>query len=244
MSYGAVGPGGFGTAGTKAKLYPLFLVEAVKAEGVVVCFHRIGKGATARVKQNCLTNHGKTVVLTPVIETLFISRSPTTIFIDPVMDSGLLLDDLFEEWMRDERWVESWRIKFSLAVSADASEVTPKLIAKSEAHLERAAEYKTPSKAPGGFDFIEEEILPELEEFVYVKRISDPEAFAEELGTAAGLLRLSQVVGELESQSIDSASAAKLMHAAVNAELLETRATDAVLNSKIDQTRAGWEQRQ
>jgi hypothetical protein len=43
--------------------------------------------------------------------------------------------------------------------------------------------YKTPPKAPGGFDFLEEEILPELEEFVYVKQISDPETFAEELGT-------------------------------------------------------------
>jgi hypothetical protein len=126
----------------------LFLVEAVKAEGVVVCFHRIGKGANACVKENCLTNHGKTVVLTPVIGMLFILRLPTTIFIDSVMHSGLLSDDLFEEWMRDERSVESWRIKFSLAVSADASEVTSKLMAKSEAHLERAAEYKTPSKAP------------------------------------------------------------------------------------------------
>jgi hypothetical protein len=80
--------------------------------------------------------------------------------------------------------------------------------------------------------------LPKLEEFVYVKRISDPEAFAEELGTSSGLLRLSQVFGELESQSIDSASAAKITHAAVHAELLENRATDAVLNSKIDQTQS------
>jgi hypothetical protein len=49
MTYGAAGAGGVGTAGTKTKLYPLFLVEAVKAEGVVVCFHRIGKGATTCV---------------------------------------------------------------------------------------------------------------------------------------------------------------------------------------------------
>jgi hypothetical protein len=35
-----------------------------------------------------------------------------TIFIDPVMDSGLLSDDLFEEWMRVEKSVESWIIKF------------------------------------------------------------------------------------------------------------------------------------
>jgi hypothetical protein len=59
MSYGAVGAGGVGAAGTKAKLYALFLVEAVKAEGVVVCFHRIGKGATVCVQENCVTNHGK-----------------------------------------------------------------------------------------------------------------------------------------------------------------------------------------
>jgi hypothetical protein len=238
LAFGAAGAGGVGTAGTNAKLYPLFLIEAVKANGFVVCFHRIGKGATACVKQSCLTNHGKTKVLKPVIRTLFISRSPTTIFIDPVMDSGLLSDDLFEDWMRDEKTVESWRIKFSLAAPADAPEITLKLMAKSEAHLKRAAEYKTPSKAPGGSDFLEEEILPELEEFVYVKRISDPETFAEELGTSVGLLRLSQVVGELESQSIDSASAARIMLAAVNAELLENQATDAVLNSKIDQTQS------
>jgi hypothetical protein len=59
MCYGAVGAGGVGAAGMKAKLYAFFLVEAVKAEGVVVCFHRIGKGATACVKEDCLTNHGK-----------------------------------------------------------------------------------------------------------------------------------------------------------------------------------------
>jgi hypothetical protein len=75
-------------------------------------------------------------------------------------------------------------------------------MAKSEAHLERAAEYKTASKAPGGFDFLEEEILPELEEFDYVKQISDPETFAEDLGTSAGLLRLSQVVGELSQSTV------------------------------------------
>jgi hypothetical protein len=70
------------------------------------------------------------------------------------MDSGLLSDDLFEDWMRDKKTVESWKIKFSLAASADAPEITLKLMAKSEAHLERAAEYKTPSKAPGFFDFL------------------------------------------------------------------------------------------
>jgi hypothetical protein len=59
MSYGAVGAGGVGAAGTKAKLYALFLVEAVKAEGVVVCFHRIGKGATACVKENLLDKSWK-----------------------------------------------------------------------------------------------------------------------------------------------------------------------------------------
>jgi membrane-bound lytic murein transglycosylase B len=111
----------------------------------------------------------------------------------------------------------------------DALEVTWKLMAKSKAQLARAAEYKV------GFDFLKEDILPKLEEFLHLKQILDPETFTEGLGTSAGLLRLSQVVGELKSQSIDSASAARIMYAAVNAELLEGQARDAVLNSKIDQ---------
>jgi hypothetical protein len=46
---GGVGFGSGGAAGMNEKTYPLFLVEAPKAEGVVVCYHCIGKGSIACV---------------------------------------------------------------------------------------------------------------------------------------------------------------------------------------------------
>jgi hypothetical protein len=157
---------------------------------------------------------------------LFILKTPTVIFIDPVMDSGLLSDDLFDEWMHREKPIESWRIKFSLASSIDSMDVTSELMQKSEDHLERAVEYKTPSKAPGGFDYNEQEILPALEEFAYSsKRITDPEVFAEDLQYATGWIKLTPVVGELESQSIDGALEIKAMHEAVKSELMDNGTT-------------------
>ncbi len=120
-------------------------------------------------------------------------------FIDPVMDSGFLSDGLFDEWMHGEKSIESWRIKFSLASSIDSVNVTSDLMQKSEDHLERAAVYKTPSKAPGGFDYEEQESLPALEEFADSKQITDPEVFAEDLQYATGMLDLTRGVGELES---------------------------------------------
>jgi hypothetical protein len=205
-------------------------------------FHRIGKGATACVKKKCQTNHGKTITLTPNFGMLFTLQTPTTVFIDPMMDSGLLLDKLFSKWMHGERaTIKSWRIVFSLAFLIDSAKVTKeRMMAKSKAHGERAAEYRTPSKAPGGFDFHDQTIQPELEEFVYVvKRVSDPEVFASSLATSPGLLRLSQVVGELESQSIDGATAIRtLLHEVVSLELLDGWATVELLNTKIDQTQS------
>jgi hypothetical protein len=153
----------------------------------------------------------------------------------PLMDSGLLLDALIEEWMHDERTIESWRILLSLAALIDSGDVTKELMAKSKACRERAVEYKTPYKGPGGNN---ETVLPELEEFVYIKRITDPEVFAASLPSSAALLRLSQVIGELESQSINGAAAVRTLHNAVSLELLEGRETAGLLNSKIDQTQS------
>jgi hypothetical protein len=65
------------------------------------------------------------------------------------------------------RRIESWRIMFLLASLIDSMDITSELMQKSEDHLERAAEYETPSKAPGGFNYNEQEILPALEEFAY-----------------------------------------------------------------------------
>jgi hypothetical protein len=65
------------------------------------------------------------------------------------------------------RRIESWRIMFLLASSIDSMDITSELMQKSEDHLQRAAEYETPSKAPGGFDYNEQDILPALEEFAY-----------------------------------------------------------------------------
>jgi hypothetical protein len=128
--------------------------------------------------------------------------------------------------MHSEKSIESWRIKFSLASSIDSMDVTSEVMKKSEAHLERAAaEYKTPSKAPGGFDHNDPEILPEMEEFAYSKQITDPEAFAEDLQYPTGLLELTRVVGELETQSIDAALELRTMHEAIELELLDNRTT-------------------
>jgi hypothetical protein len=86
------------------KTYPLFLIEAPKAKEAVVCFPYIRKGATACVKISCKTNHGKVLILTPVLGLLFTLRSPAgVVFIDPVMDSGLSSDNLFDEWMHPEK---------------------------------------------------------------------------------------------------------------------------------------------
>jgi hypothetical protein len=236
-----VGVGGEsgGMAGTKEKTFPLYLVDASKAEGIVVSFRRIGKGATmACVKMNCTTNHGKTKTLSPVIGMLFILKTATVIFIDPVRDIEFLLDDLFNEWMYGEKLIESCRIKFSLASSIDSMDVTSELMQKSADHLERAAEYKTPSKAPGGFDYNEQEILPALKEFAYSKPITDPEVFADDLQYATGWINLTRVVGELESQSIDGALEIRTMHEAVESELMDNCTTLRLLNLKIDQARS------
>jgi hypothetical protein len=69
---GGFGIGSGGITGMKEKIYQLFLVEAPKAEGVVVCFHHIWKGATACVKRKCKTNNEKTMVLTPSRQMLLI----------------------------------------------------------------------------------------------------------------------------------------------------------------------------
>jgi glutamate mutase epsilon subunit len=151
-----------GVADTKEKASPLFLVEAPKAEGIVVCFHGIRKGATACVKK-CQSNHGKMMILTPDVGILFSLRRPTKFFIGPVMYSGLLLDELFDNWMHGERTIKSWGIIFSLVTSINSVDLSKELMAKSKAHCERAVECKTTLKTPGGFDLNDEAVLPELE---------------------------------------------------------------------------------
>jgi hypothetical protein len=80
-------------------------------------------------------------------------------------------------------------------------------------------------------------ILPKLEESVYLKHILDPETFAIGFQSLSGLLLISQIVGELKTQSIDSASMIRTMHEVVGIELMESHImAGLVLNSKIDQT--------
>jgi hypothetical protein len=111
-------------------------------------------------------------ILMPVIGILSILRTPNVVPIDPVMDSGLLSDDLFDQWMHTEKSIESWRIKFSLASSINSLDVTSELLEKRKSHLQRAEEYKTPSNAPGGgLYYNDQEILPMLKEFAYTKQI-------------------------------------------------------------------------
>ena len=71
---------------------------------------------------------------------------------------------------------------------------------------------------------------------MYSKRITDPEAFAKDLGTESGLIELTRVVAELESQSINAALELRMMHEAIEMELLENLTTGGLMNSKIDQT--------
>ncbi len=56
------------------------------------------------------------------------------------MDSGLLLDGLFNKWMHGERTIGPWRIVISLVSLIDSAEVTKELMAKRKAHGEKVAE--------------------------------------------------------------------------------------------------------
>jgi hypothetical protein len=69
-------------AGTKGKLFRLFLVEASRAREELYCFSFIGKGTTVCMKRGCATNHnGESVIYED--GTLLIMKGPEVAFSDP-----------------------------------------------------------------------------------------------------------------------------------------------------------------
>jgi hypothetical protein len=71
--------------------------------------------------------------------------------------------------------------------SIDTIDVTSEHVAMSEAHFKRAAEY---FQGSWRFDSNDEDILPGLKEFVYLKCISEPETFAIGSQSTSELLKI------------------------------------------------------
>jgi hypothetical protein len=111
-------------AGTKGKLFKLFLVEASRAEEESYCFSFIGKGATMCMKRGCATN--ERVIYKD--GTLLIMKGPEVAFSDPTLEAVLLSDGLLKLWRAAWERFEVWRRKFALATSLDATEVTEVLM--------------------------------------------------------------------------------------------------------------------
>jgi hypothetical protein len=71
------------------------------------------------------------------------------------LEAVLLSDGLLKLWRVAWEPFEVWRRRLALATSLDATGVTKVLIQKSEAHLARAAHFKTPAKGIQEFNFEE-----------------------------------------------------------------------------------------
>ena len=163
--------------------------------------------------------------------TLLIMKGPEVAFSDPTLEAVLLSDGLLKLWRVTWEPFEVWRRKFALATSLDATEVTEVLMQESEAHLARVAHFKTPAKGIQEFNFEEDAILPDLEDYVYYKKIIDPEMYSEnqEIG-------FERVVANLETQVINGAATMKKVHEAVSQEFRSTCSLRSMLNTKIDET--------
>jgi hypothetical protein len=144
-------PGNGLQAGTKGKLFKLFLVEASRAKEESYCFSFIRKGATVCMKRGCATDHnGKRFNYED--GTLLIMKGPDVAFSDPTLEAVLLSDGLLKLWRAAWEPFEVWRRKFALATSLDATEATEVLMQESESRLARAAHFKTTAKGIQEFD--------------------------------------------------------------------------------------------
>lgn len=148
--------------------------------------------------------------------TLLIMKGAEVAFSDPTLNAVLLSDGFLDLWRASWEPFEAWRKKFSLvAASPDAMEVTEVLMKESEAHFARAARFTNPAKGIQEFDFKEDAILPDLEDYVYFKKIINAEAFSENQKVG---LKFTRVVADLETQVIDGAATMKKVHEAVSQE--------------------------
>jgi hypothetical protein len=94
-----------------------------------ICFTTIGQGPCVCFTRNCGVSHQGSVVRFRRGE-LCVSKTPTTVFSEPIIAADLLSEEVLSEWFTLSLTIEDWTTRFRSAASVGArqAEVTPELM--------------------------------------------------------------------------------------------------------------------
>jgi hypothetical protein len=133
-------------SGPFPKRYKLYQVPKPGKGFEDTCFSLIGQGTTFCSSRKCKTSH-QGDIFSPLPDSLFVAKTPTTAFADPKSSVNFLTPDLLVSWNSNACPLEEWSRLFMLVNSTVSDGPTSAAILEAkEDFAVRAEAHRTPGK--------------------------------------------------------------------------------------------------